>query len=298
VLRETVGEFTPTSLAYFAVAAAQSDRRRELAPEIARRLVAPANSRHAAAVAALVGTWLGDGSNMRLDIPERWARDLASLLSVPERDLIPLDPIREDALLGSLALELVAGFDSKDEEWANARADHERASNLFGLVATRFRRLLPEKVKLQEDMVYAVEKLCRVLGYDFIGRDPRARELVSLVSAGYVWRLAEGPRGSVAKQWMSNTVSRTFDRDEPRSSSLGRAATQCLAQPVPLGLASPGGLSHGRAIFDASFANAMRAFGSPAVVVSDEDRFYGYTFGVALCDVEPMVDALRATDAS
>jgi hypothetical protein len=294
LLLQCAGEFDDPALACFAVAAAQSEKRDDLASEIARRLVGRAESRHAAATAVLVHTWgLSDELLVPPEIPAKWAQDLASVLDLRNQDLVPLDPIREVALLGSIELELVAGFDPDDEEWTNASSDQERTRNLFGRIAARFQTLFPERHALHEDIVFAVEKLARVLDYRFDGSDLRAQQLVSLVTAGYVWRLAEGPRGTVAKQWIIDTTAKSFERERLRSASLGRAATQCLAQGVPLGLASPGGLSRGREIFDAAYTNALRVFGNSAALVPENDRFYAYCFGVALCDVEPVIDSLR-----
>jgi len=205
--------------------------------------------------------------------------------------VIPLNPVLESALLGALESELVEGFDPEGQEWAEAKMHRERGTNLFQIVATRFQQLYPEGSRLHRDLVFALERLLRVQGYSFDPSDPRVKELVGLAQAGYVWRLAEGPSDAAAKRWMAETTLSTFDPQRSRSDSIGQAAVRCIAEGIPLGLASPGWLSHGRDIFEASYRNAVALFGQPESDASDDERFHTYNFGVALCDVEPIVDA-------
>jgi hypothetical protein len=226
------------------------------------------------------------------EIPPELVEDLRGVLRLSNGNLLPIDPVREEALLGALESELVEGFDSAGDAWTTSPSHQEVTKNLFGVIAARFHELLTE-TSMQNDHVIVTEALFRSLPHQLDPLDPRFKELPDLARAGYVWRLAEGANGAAAKRWMMQTIRTSFDPGHSRVASLSVAAKDCLAQGVPLGLASPGCLSHGSAIFEGAYWNAIRLYGNPTSGLSDTDRSYAYNFGAAICDVEPFIDALR-----
>jgi hypothetical protein len=105
------------------------------------------------------------------------------------------------------------------------------------------------------------------------------RSLLPLASAGYVWRAAE-----------SATRTTTLDlRGESPERLLGWAATECVNRDLLFGSASPGGWASGGEFLRRAFRFAERRVVTEDLAFPLEDRWYAFTFGVALYDVDAVL---------
>jgi hypothetical protein len=124
-----------------------------------------------------------------------------------------------------------------------------------------------------------------------------ARHLWALGSAGYVWRVAESTarttdldlRAALAKE--VEAVVASFPRGESEERFLAWAATECVNRSLLFGSASPGGWAAGGEFLRRGFRFSERHVFPEALALPLKNRWYAFSFGVALYDV----DAFLAT---
>jgi len=123
------------------------------------------------------------------------------------------------------------------------------------------------------------------------------RSLLTLGSAGYVWRTAESStrtttldlRAALLKE--VEAVVASAPKGESGERILGWAASECIGRKLLLGSASPGGWASGGEFLRRGFRFAERHALPEDLALPLEDRWYAFSFGVALYDV----DAFLAT---
>jgi hypothetical protein len=126
--------------------------------------------------------------------------------------------------------------------------------------------------------------------------DARQR-LWALGSAGYVWRVAESTarttdlnlRADLVKE--VEAVVASFPEGEPEEHLLAWAATECVNRNLLFGSASPGGWAAGGEFLRRGFRFSERHVFPEALALPLKNRWYAFSFGVALYDV----DAFLAT---
>jgi len=126
------------------------------------------------------------------------------------------------------------------------------------------------------------------------------RSLLALASAGYVWRAAESDtrttnldlRAALEKE--VEAVVASFPEGGSEEQVLGWAATECVSRNLLFGSASPGGWASGGEFLRRGFRFVERQVLSEDVALPLKDRWYSFSFGVALYDV----DAALATRPS
>ena len=122
--------------------------------------------------------------------------------------------------------------------------------------------------------------------------DAGRRDLWALGSAGYVWRVAEGAaqtndfnrRADLAKEVEAVVASLSPDGSDERI--LGRAASECLRRDLLLGSGSPGGWAGGGEFLRRGFRFVDRHVVAEGVLIPRKDRWYAFSFGVALREVD------------
>ena len=121
------------------------------------------------------------------------------------------------------------------------------------------------------------------------------RSLLPLASAGYVWRAAESAtrtttldlRAALEKEVAAVVAS--FPSGESPEHILGWAATECVNRDLLFGSASPGGWASGGEFLRRAFRFAERRVVTEDLAFPLEDRWYAFTFGVALYDVDAVL---------
>lgn len=196
--------------------------------------------------------------------------------------------------------------------------DQQEADRLFEEATQRFRDLYTSKENptVGNDRSIALELMIQGFGYKNDAADPRCRELWSLGSAGYAWRLAEGAGTGHGKEQIREAVAAGLE-DETRLRpdrgflavfhelseretrlrrpfALVRAALAIIDRGAPIGLESPGGFQYGRVFLRRGCDYTVEFVSDPAVDLPQEEREAAFYFGLALHDAEPWVDELRA----
>ena len=121
------------------------------------------------------------------------------------------------------------------------------------------------------------------------------RSLLPLASAGYVWRAAESTtrtteldlRAALEKEVAAVVAS--FPRGESAERVLGWAATECVNRDLLFGSASPGGWASGGEFLRRAFRFAERRVVPEVLAFPLEDRWYAFSFGVALYDIDSVL---------
>ena len=121
------------------------------------------------------------------------------------------------------------------------------------------------------------------------------RSLLPLASAGYVWRAAESAtrttnldlRAALEKEVAAVVAS--FPRSESAERVLGWTATECVNRDLLFGSASPGGWASGGEFLRRAFRFAERRVVPEDLALPLEDRWYAFSFGVALYDVDSVL---------
>jgi hypothetical protein len=118
------------------------------------------------------------------------------------------------------------------------------------------------------------------------------RSLLPLGSAGFVWRAAESAVGTTGLDRRAAldkevaAVVASFPRGESAERVLGWAASECVNRSLLLGSASPGGWASGGEFLRRGFRFAARQVLPQDLASPLRDRWYAFTFGVALYDVD------------
>ena len=129
------------------------------------------------------------------------------------------------------------------------------------------------------------------------GDEAARRGLWALGSGGYVWRVAESTaqttdlnlRADLVKEVAAVVAS--FPKGESDERFLAWAATECLDRNLLFGSASPGGWTAGGEFLRRGFRFTERHVFPEGLDLPLKDRWYAFSFGVALYDV----DAFLAT---
>jgi len=124
--------------------------------------------------------------------------------------------------------------------------------------------------------------------------------LLALGSGGYVWRAAESSARTTDLDLPADLVKEveavvaSFPEGESDKRCLAWAATECVNRNLLLGSASPGGWAAGGEFLRRGFRFTERHVFPEDLDLPLKDRWYAFSFGVALCDV----DAFLATRPS
>jgi hypothetical protein len=174
---------------------------------------------------------------------------------------------------------------SESPFWVGAIGDPE--DEVFDATASRFLELYwsDRNPSVRTDLEVALR-----------GMDA-PRSLLPLASAGYVWRAAESTtrttnldlRAALEKEVAAVVAS--FPKGESAERVLGWAAIECVNRDLLFGSASPGGWASGGEFLRRAFRFAERRVVPEDLALPLDDRWYAFSFGVALYDV----DAVLAT---
>ncbi len=263
----------------------------------------------------LNGTAITDAGLARLlDVPSLEELDVSDT-SVTDAGLMKL--LEHPKLFTAYARRTKATVDT-DEAWlgggkvlmieseeedahTEVEMDQQFADYLFDETCERFQELYqPELYQrgnnptIGRDLERALRRMMVGLGYPDTPSDAASRRIWLAGSAGYVWRLAEGRGTGFAKDRIREAVNDGFDPERARAESLTIAAAEVFGRGIPLGLESPGGLAYGGAFLDRGFRHAVESIKEPRIEIDVQHLQDAFWFGVALRDVEPIVDELRA----
>jgi hypothetical protein len=182
------------------------------------------------------------------------------------------------------------------EAQTKAAMDQQFADYLLAQTGERFHEFYAadRNPTIGGDLERALRRMVVALGYELDPTDASSRQVWSLGSAGYVWRMAEQGGTGFARDRIREVVAASFDPENERYFALAVAAKACLEEGVPLGFESPGGLAFGRAFLEQALQYVSESVFIEKAVVSADDRRAAFYFGVALHDVEPLVDELLA----
>ena len=182
---------------------------------------------------------------------------------------------------------------SESPFWVGSVGDLQ--DELFTATASRFLDLYwsESNPSVRPDLEAALREMVTSSAQDGEAR----RGLVALGSAGYVWRVAESTarttdlnlRGDLVKE--VEAVVASFPKDESEERLPAWAATECVNRDLLFGSASPGGWTAGGEFLRRGFRFAEGHVLSEDLALPLKDRWYAFSFGVALYDV----DAFLAT---
>lgn len=171
---------------------------------------------------------------------------------------------------------------------------------LFSETANRFvdLYLLDESPSVRADLDAALRFMVDAVEHSLAGEtrelDAETRRGIwSLGSAGYLWRVAESAaqttdlnlRADLAKE-VEAVVGSFPDEKGSRARVLAWAAAECVRRDLLLGSGSPGGWTGGGEFLRRGFRFADRQVVPGEVVLPREERWYAFSFGVALYDVD------------
>lgn len=182
-----------------------------------------------------------------------------------------------------------------DEAQTKAEMDQQFADYLFDESCQRFHEYYaPDRnPTIGGDLDRALRAMMIGLGYRYDPASSSSRQIWSLGSAGYVWRLAEGAGTGFARAKIAESVRADFDPGQERPFLLTMAASGVIERGIPIGLESTGGLAYGDAFLEKGFQHALESISDPRANADPEHLRAAFWFGVALRDVEPLVDELR-----
>jgi hypothetical protein len=122
------------------------------------------------------------------------------------------------------------------------------------------------------------------------------QHIQALGSAGYVWRVAESRvqsgdlnlRADLAKE-VEAVVGSFPPKERSRDYLLARAASECVRRNLLFGSGSPGGWAAGGEFLRRGFRLADRHVAPEGSAIPHTERWYAFTFGIALYDVHECV---------
>jgi hypothetical protein len=161
---------------------------------------------------------------------------------------------------------------------------------LFNATASRFLDLYwsESNPSVRSDLEAALREMVTSSAQD----EEAQRGLVALGSAGYVWRVAESTAGTTDLNLRGDLVKEveavvaSFPKDESEERLLAWAATECVNRDLLFGSASPGGWTSGGEFLRRGFRFAEGHVLSEDLALPLKDRWYAFSFGVALYDVD------------
>jgi hypothetical protein len=164
-----------------------------------------------------------------------------------------------------------------------------RFADLYG--SERNPLLKPELQAALQAMVLTLEREASAEGRWEAEGVEVSRRLLALGSAGYVWRLAEAGvqtsdlnlRADLVRE--VEAVVASFPAEEHRDRLLASAAAECLSRELLLGSGSPGSWAAGGEFLRRGFRLAESHVFPDDVALPPADRWYAFSFGVALYEV-------------
>jgi hypothetical protein len=191
---------------------------------------------------------------------------------------------------------------SESPFWVGSVGDLQ--DELFDATASRFLDLYwsERNPSVRADLDAALRDMVTFAGDEATSvRHEEARcGLSALGSAGYVWRVAESTarttdlnlRADLVKE--VEAVVASSPGGESDEGLLAWAATECVSRDLLFGSASPGGWTAGGEFLRRGFRFTERHVFPEDLALPLKDRWYAFSFGVALYDV----DAFLATRPS
>lgn len=185
---------------------------------------------------------------------------------------------------------------SESPFWVGSLGDPQ--DELFAATASRFLELYwsDRNPSVRADLEAAIRAMVLVAEDRATEATPQPddarRGLLALGSAGYVWRVAESTARTTrldlrpALEKEVEAVAASFPKDESGENLLAWAATECVNRNLLLGSASPGGWASGGEFLRRGFRFADRHLLPEDFAVPVKDRWYTFSFGVALYDVD------------
>jgi hypothetical protein len=122
--------------------------------------------------------------------------------------------------------------------------------------------------------------------------DAGRHSLWALGSAGYVWRVAESGAATTDLNWRADlakeveAVVASVSSEASDEHMLGWAAGECLRRDLLFGSGSPGGWAGGGEFLRRGFRFVNRHVVPEDAVVPRKERWYAFSFGVALYEVD------------
>jgi hypothetical protein len=190
---------------------------------------------------------------------------------------------------------------SESPFWVGSVGDPQ--DELFDATVSRFLDLYwsERNPSVRPDLEAALRDMVTVAEEELPEATPRhedaRRGLWALGSAGHVWRVAESTARTTDLNLRADLVKEveavvgSFPRGESDERFLTWAATECVNRNLLFGSASPGGWTAGGEFLRRGFRFAERQVFPEDVALPLKDRWYAFSFGVALYDV----DAFLAT---
>lgn len=183
-------------------------------------------------------------------------------------------------------------LDENEEATGQAEADQRLADERLEEVQALWLELSSQIVPdIDPDLAGALHEMGTRIGQqDEASYEHRWK----LGAAGYAWRRAEQHLTSHARELVRKVVASEFNPAMTRPHALTFAASNAIAEGVPLGWESPGGFIHGDAFLERGFRFALSVVKvPPGSRATDDELQAAFWFGLALHDVEPIVDELR-----
>jgi hypothetical protein len=187
---------------------------------------------------------------------------------------------------------------SESPFWVGSLGDPH--DELFSETANRFTDLflVDERFRDRSDLDAALQFMVDAVAQSLAGEtrelDAETRRGIwSLGSGGYLWRVAESAaqttdlnlRADLAKE--VEAVIDSFPEEKgPRARVLAWAAAECVHRDLLLGSGCPGGWARGGEFLRRGFRFVDRQVVPGEVVLPREDKWYAFSYGVALYDVD------------
>jgi hypothetical protein len=196
---------------------------------------------------------------------------------------------------------------SESPFWVGSLGDPQ--DEVFDATASRFLELYwsDRNPSVRPDLEAALRDMVVVTEDGLPEATPRHedahRGLFALGSAGYVWRAAESTALTAdlnlhaALEKEVAAVVASFPRGESDGRVLGWAATECVNRDLLFGSASPGGWASGGEFLRRGFRFAERHVFPEDLALPLKDRWYTFSFGVALYDVDAVLATRPSTSA-
>jgi hypothetical protein len=197
---------------------------------------------------------------------------------------------------------------SESPFWVGSLGDAH--DELFSETADRFVDLYFDaspraRADLDAALGFMVDAVEQSLAGETRELDPETRRSIwSLGSAGYLWRVAESParstdlnlRADLAKE-VEAVVDAFPEEKRPRARVLAWAAAECVRRDLLLGSGCPGGWSRGGEFLRRGFRFVDRKVVPDEIVLPRQEKWYAFSYGVALYDVDECLTARPALRA-